>query len=156
MNNAIEEILIGTTSTILSATLGAFLFALFKSIRLCIRLRRVSDIVRAVRAKDYKGFKSGSDMSLCDQASKEVEEVLEDIENETEGFLRISRPFLREIRNLKADISDMKETIFSDIFFKNLGYSARESEALQESRRLSRRINQMSLRALSPAKFLLP
>jgi hypothetical protein len=156
LRDPIKEILTGTASTILSAALGAFLFALFKAIRLCIRLRRISAIVRAVRNKDYKGFKTDSDMSLCDQAKQEVEDLLEDIEKEAEGFFRISRPFLRDIHNLKSDISDMKGTIFSDMFFKSLGYSSRDPEALDTSRRLSRRINRMSIRALSPGNFLLP
>lgn len=95
-------------------------------------------------------------MSLCDQAKQEVEDLLEDIEKEAEGFFRISRPFLRDIHNLKSDISDMKGTIFSDMFFKSLGYSSRDPEALDTSRRLSRRINRMSIRALSPGNFLLP
>lgn len=156
MPHAIEEILISTASTVISAALGAFLFALLKSIRLCIRLRRVSAIVQAVRNKSYKGFRNDSDMSLCDQAKQEVDDVLADIEKEAEGIFHISRPFSREIQNLKSDISDVKDTVFAEIFFRSLGYHPHQTKALEASRTLSRRINRISLKALSPLNFLLP
>lgn len=156
MSSPIEAVLTDAAGTVLAAGAGALLFAQFMGLRLCIRLRRVATILRSVRSKTYEGFTGKSDMSLCDQAKEEAEVTLSDIEREADGIFRLSRPFKSEIESLHAEITQVKEAVFSDLFFSILGYDSVSPTAMDKSRNLESRFLKASWRALAPWRFFLP
>jgi hypothetical protein len=149
----IDQIASDVVSALLAAAIGTLIFAQIKAIRLSLRLNQVAEIIRSVRAVSYQGFRAESDMRLCDQAKQEVDEILEEAAQSAEHGLKLSREHRNEIRRLRGEVTKLKDSVFSDIFYRALGVGD-TGKAIDASIELQKEFRSLARRVLPFWSFL--
>lgn len=149
----IHQIASDVISALIAAAIGTLVFAQIKAIRLSLRLYQVAEIIRSVRTVSYQGFRAEPDMRLCDQAKQEVDEILEEAAQSAEHGLKLSREHRNEIRRLREQVTELKGSVFSDIFFRTLGVGD-TGKAIEASIELQKDFRLLARRVLPFWSFL--
>lgn len=92
-------------------------------------------------------------MRLCDQAKQEVDEILEEAAQSAEHGLKLAREHRNEIRQLREQVAKLKDSVFSDIFFRALGIGER-GKAIDASIELQHEFRAVAWKVLPFWSFL--